>query len=185
MHFDSPNISTCPVGLIHECELIAQAPERTADIIAHAKRIRTRELLYVREIRGLMTWHPVQTTNVVVLSGVITFALAWIFSEIIAVSHWYADAKAFQVNVGLPYIGSTSLDVGSHIPTSTALATASRFPIYGIREAALLAGGVMFAILLEKLVIAFLHRRESSQLGAYAKELKQELKTLDTWSKGS
>ena len=160
-----------------------EVPARRDEIIAYAIREREREQLSAREVRGLMALHPLQTLKVTLISGLIAFVLAWIFSELIAIGHWYSQAKAYSLNIDIPLVGKTALDIGSHVPTSTELGIASQFPVYGIREVGMFAIGVMLLILLEKIIVAIFHFRDSRELKRSSTELKKELETLKAWSR--
>jgi hypothetical protein len=177
-----PAVKTCPVGLVQECEMIERVPERRQEIIAHAIRVRERERLYVKEIRNLITWHPVHTTKVVLVSGSITFILVWLISGVAALGQWYAHLKAAQITFPIPFVGDETLHLGSHVPTSTVLAVAGNLPAFDLRQTGYIALTVMGAIILEKVVMSFLNWRESQKLTAFSAELQQELAALQGWS---
>lgn len=175
------DMNIIPVGLLAEHDVIERHSERRMEIIDHAIRIREQERLSLREVRSLLTWHPLRTTKVVILAGLVTFVLAWVLSELIAMSHWYASARTLRVTVPLPVVGNKVVDLGGYIPTSTALNVVSTFPTYGVRESAYVALGVMGLLLLEKLAVTLWHARESHHLSKRLEELTQETEELKRW----
>ena len=177
-----PTVYTCPVGLVQECEMVHRLPERRAEIIEHAIRTREREKLYVKEIRNLITWHPVHSTKVMLVSGVVTFILVWLVSGIAALGQWYAHLKAAQITIPIPIVGDETLHLGSHVPTSTIIAVAGNLPAFDLKQTGYIALGVMGAILLEKIAMSVLNWRESQKLTSFSAELQQELAALQDWS---
>jgi len=174
-------VHTCPVGLVYECELVERVPERKDEIIGHAIRVRERERLYAKEIRGLLSFRPYHAARVAIIAGVVAFALMFSVSELAAFGRWYTGFQTSQLTIPIPLLGDQSIPYGSIAPSSTTLGVASQIPAFGLVESAYVGFGIMFAILLEQAVVAVLHRKESQTLKEYSDELKRELGVLRAW----
>jgi len=183
MKIEMPSAKTCPTGLIHECEMLTATPERAKDIIDHAIRVREREKVYNKEIRGMFSLHPFHTTRVALIVGLTTFTILTLLSELAVFGKWYAQLKSYTMNVSIPLVGEQSLNFGGFVPTSTALSVSSAIPTIGLMDALYLSLGVIFAFLVEKIIVASLHVKEVHMLKEYQEELANELAVLQDWRK--
>lgn len=175
-------VLTCPVGLVYECGLVERVPERRDEIVAHAIRVRERERLYAKEIRGLLSFRPYHAVRVAVIVGLVAFALAFLVSALVAIGRWYVGFQSSQIVIPIPVVGDYAIPYGSLAPSSTMLGVAGKIPAFGIVGAAYVGFGIMFAILLEQAIVAVMHRKESRTLKEYSDELKRELEVLRSWN---
>lgn len=170
-----------PVGLIAVARLIAETPDRRDDILAYEIRQRERELLVTRETRHALSWHPFHTTKVVLAVGVGVFVIVWLMSQLRAVAEWYTRARAATLT--LPLIGDRTIDLGSHVPTSTAFDLMGRLPQWGLVESFWIAVGLMLVIVIERLVFAAFQWKHVQALVSAETELAEEVTTLRAWQK--
>jgi hypothetical protein len=170
-----------PIGLLVEEDFIKRYPARRKEIVAHAIQDRERRRVLLQETRHLLTWHPIHTTKVVLVTGILTFILAFLVSQVVSIGHWYADAKSWTIPISLPLIPTTNIDIGSHVPSSTSLALASRVPSFGLQESLIIAIIAMAAVLLEKVVVSLFQWKKAHLVGTAVRDLDQELRTLHEW----
>lgn len=172
-----------PVGLIAVSRLIAETPERRDDILAYEIRRRERELLITRETRHALSWHPFHTTKVVFAVGGGVFVIVWLMSQLRAVAEWYTRARAATLTIPLPLIGDRTIDLGSHVPTSTAFDLMGRLPQWGLLESFWIAVGLMLVIVLERIIFAAFQWKHVQALASAETELAEEIATLRAWQK--
>ncbi|MFZ2804719.1 MAG: hypothetical protein WA001_05925 [Patescibacteria group bacterium] len=179
-------MTNTPVGLLDEERLIAEYPSRRAEILDHAIRERERSKVAFNETSTLITFHPIQTLKIILITGLVTFILAFVVSQVVYVGHAYTQAKAFTFDV--PTLSSTlslgapqTIAVGSYIPTSTPLALASTVPNFGLKESIEIAILAMALLLIERLVVTAANWKKSRLLKQAANDLDGELDVLREW----
>ncbi len=108
-----------PASLLDVHDLATRFPDRKREIFENARKKRERELVVLRESRHLVSWHPLHTTKTILVAGVITFVLSMLLNQVVALGKFYANAKAWNIAIPIPLIGTEHIDVGSRVPTST------------------------------------------------------------------
>lgn len=176
------NVDNCPIGVLNEFDLVSRYPDRKAEIIHHAIDIRERRLTMTSETRRLLSWHPIHTVKIIFVSGLATFVIVWLLSQIAQVGHWYADLKALGIAIPFPVIGEKTLDLGSHIPTSTTLATAAQLPVLSLKNSFVSALLVMCILVLERIVATVVQWKKIQNLKLAEHELEKEIQTLQSWT---
>lgn len=174
-------IQKIPASLLDVHELATRFPERKREIFEVAKKKRERDLIVLRESRHLISWHPLHTTKTILVAGIVTFALSMLLSQVVAIGKFYAQAKAWNIAIPIPIIGTQTIDVGSRVPTSTALGIAAQFPAYGWRESLYAALAVMITILLERVIVSIFQWKKVRKLRAAEDELVKDIETVAQW----
>lgn len=179
-------MTNTPVGLLIEEHLITENPSRREEIIDHAIRKRDEQQIQFDETGKLMTFHPIYTTKVLLITGLVVFILAIVVSQVVYVGHAYVQAKTFSFDVpslssALSFGAPSTISVGSYIPTSTPLALASNVPSFGIVESIEIAVLAMVLVLLEKIVMTVVNWKKARLLKQAARDLEVELTVLHEW----
>lgn len=162
-------------------DFIARVPERAQDVIASELEKRERERTMAHETRGLLSWHPINTTRTVLLFGFHGFVLAWALSWLGALGQAYAQLRSATIELPLPLVQNLSFDIGSLVPTSTALSVASRLPTINFRDAVGVGIAIAIVIALERGVLAAFQWKKARLLRAAEEELKKEVDILRSW----
>ena len=176
------NKGNCPIGVLNDFDLLTRHPERQAEIIQHGIDVRERRLTTTSETRRLMSWHPIHTVKIIFVSGLATFFFVWIVSQISLLGHWYSDLKNLGIAIPLPIIGEKTLEIGSHIPTSTTLASAAKLPLVSARGSIYSALLVMVILILERVVATLVQWKKIQSLKQAEVQLEAEIKTLQSWT---
>lgn len=172
----------CPIGVLNDFDLLSRHPERSREIIQHGIEVRERRLTVTRETRRLMSWHPIHTVKIIFVSGLATFLGVWLVSQIAQLGHWYADLKGLGMTIPLPLVGEKTLEIGSHIPTSTTLASASRLPLVTAKGSLYSALIVMAILMLERVVATLVQWKKIQSLKQAEQELEQEIQVIKSWT---
>lgn len=170
-----------PVSLLEVQDLVSRFPDRRREIVVHARSVRERELVMLRESRHLISWHPLHTAKTIIVAGIIAFAFSFLLSQVALIGRIYSDTKRAGLSIPLPLIGSQNISLQNVVPTSTALETISRVPAYGVRESIYIAIGVMVSVLLERIVTSVFHWKKIKLLREAEKQLLQEIHLLKEW----
>jgi hypothetical protein len=175
------NRLTVPPGLVVVADIIIRIPERAEDIIVSEIENRERERTMTHETRSLLSWHPINTTRMVLLLGFHGFVLAWAIGWLAALGNAYAHLKTSSIAVPLPLVQDVTVDLGAFVPTSTALSVASRLPAIGLRDA--IGIGIIIALIVavERGIIAAFQWKKARLLRAAEERLQMELDVLKSW----
>lgn len=162
-------------------DLIARIPERADDVITAELERRERERTMTHETRNLLSWHPIHTTRTVLLFGFHGFVLAWAIGWLAALGHAYAQLKSSAIALPLPLVQELSFDLGSIVPTSTALSVASRLPPIDLRDA--IGVGIVIALIVavERGIIAALQYKKARLLRTAEEKMDAEIAMLKSW----
>jgi len=173
-----------PIGLLSEHDNVARFPERREEIINYAVRARRVELVQLRETHRLLSWHPLRTAKIALISGLLIGVLAFLIAQIGALGRWYAALTATHITVSIPLMGNRVIPLGSYFTATSSLAWAAHIPVYGLQESVALALGVAALFLLEKLLLFVFRRRDAEEMRRREVELEQEIAELMTWHIG-
>jgi len=184
MRIEKTLSGNCPAGLLAEYDLMSRLPERRQDILDQALASRAEKRLMQQETLRAFTWHPIHTTKVMLITGLVTFVLVWLVSGISALGHWYAQAKSYTVAVPMPLVQPLKIDIGSYIPTSTYLALSQQLPSFGWRESLYFAFAAMLVVLLEKLLLTVFQWNKVQRMRRAIQETDDELALLEKWRAG-
>ncbi|MEN9558727.1 MAG: hypothetical protein RL141_1096 [Candidatus Parcubacteria bacterium] len=176
-----PNRLTVPPGLVMVADLIARIPERAQEVIASELAKREREQTVAHETRNLLSWHPINTTRMVLLFGFHGFVLAWALGWLGAIGQAYAHLKVTTIAVPLPLVQDLSFNLGTLVPTSTVLSVASHLPTLDFRDALGIGIGIAIVVALERGIIAAFQWKKSRLLRAAEMELEKEMELLRGW----
>jgi|GEM_PF-2947606 len=174
--------SDAPIGLLPEFDLLKRYPERKRELIEYAIRDRERRITMTSETRHLLSWHPIHTVKIIFVSGFATFILVWLITQIAQIGQWYSQLKALGFTLPLPIIGERVIDLGSHIPTSTMLVTASKLPLLTAKTSIYSALAVMVILILERVISTLLQWKKIKSLKKAEEELHTEIKILNSWA---
>lgn len=175
------NRLTVPAGLVIVADLVARIPERGQEVIASEIARRERERTMTRETRSLLSWHPINTTRTVLLFGLHGFVLAWALGWLAALGHAYAQLKTSSIAIPLPLVQDLAFNIGTIVPTSTALSVASRLPPIDFRDAIGVGIAIAFVVAVERGIIAAFQWKKARLLRAAEDELQAEIETLKSW----
>lgn len=170
-----------PVSLLETHDLAERFPDRAHEIYDEAKKKLHLELWLVRESRLSISWHPFHTTKAILIAGLIAFLLCFFLSQVVAVGKLYAQAKGWTVSVPIPILGTETLNLGAHVPTSTALGVAAQLPSYGWLESLYVAIAVMVTALIERFVLTIIQWKKILQFREAERQLARDLATLTQW----
>lgn len=175
------NRLTVPPGLVIVADLVARIPERANDVIASELARRERERTMTRETRSLLSWHPINTTRVVLLFGLHGFVLAWALGWLAALGHAYAQLKTASIAIPLPLLQDLAVNLGTFVPTSTALSVASRLPPIDFRDAIGVGIAIALIVAVERGIIAAFQWKKARLLRTAEDELQAEIEILKSW----
>ncbi|MCC7357486.1 hypothetical protein IT408_03190 [Candidatus Uhrbacteria bacterium] len=176
------NKDSCPIGVLNEFDLLNRHPERKTEIIQHGIEVRERRLTTTSETRRLLSWHPIHTVKIIFVSGLATFFAVWIITQISFLGHWYSDLKNLDFAISLPIVGEKTIEIGSHIPISTTLASASKLPQISAKSSVYSAILVMIILIFERIVTIMVQWKKNKSLKQAENELGEEIKVLRTWT---
>lgn len=177
-----PDTSSCPPGLLPIADLMARIPARSIELLDYEILRRKRELVRTSETRALLSWHPWETIRLLVLSGAVTFFLAWFLSVIAELGRFY-NSIVSATHIQVPFLDQRVIDFLGVVPRSSFQLFAA-IPDFGALEAFYVALGVMGALALTKLVFIGIHWEKIKLLGEAERELNEELKELEQWKAG-
>lgn len=169
-----------PTGCLGVDLLVKNYPQERERIVKYAIDERRRQLASYSELRGLISFHPIHTTKLVLLSGLVSFILAFLLAQFAQLADWYKKLSEWKFNFSLPIIGEKVLDIGSKVPTSTTFEVGARLPAWSIRECFWLAVGVMVTLVVLQAVQAAIRWRDAMRLKQGENDLQQELTYLQS-----
>ncbi len=175
-----PSLTSCPIGVLPECDFIARFPERKPDLIVHALHQRERQLFLLKQARRQLVFHPLNSLKVIFVSGILSFFVSFFLSQFSALGAWYVAAR--QTSVDLPLV-SHPWDIGSYLPISAPLNLAAKLPTISFSQSIVFGLGIMLAIFLERTISAFIMRHQVTFIHHSESELLQEIDTLRAWAK--
>jgi hypothetical protein len=175
---NAPNRETVPPGLLMVADLIARVPERKEELLAYELRKRERELQVVRETRHLLSWHPLHTTKVVLIYGIIAFSIATLIGSIASLGQWFVRLQSSNVPISIPMVGSIPFDIGSYVPSSTTLSSLALLPNISLLNSTYFGIAVALLVLIEKVVFIIIQYGKAEVLRNAEKELNEEMEAL-------
>ena len=184
MRIEKTLSNTCPIGLLAEYDLMGRLPERRKEIIGQAVDTRADKKLMLKQTLHAYTWHPLNTTKVMLLVGLLVFELVMLVSGVSMLGHWYAQAKNSTISVPVPLIQSMDINLGSYLPSSTYITMTEQLPTISLLQAVYIALAAMLLVLLEKGVIMAVHWEKVKHLRAAMKACDEEIALLEKWQSG-
>lgn len=169
-----------PTGCLQIDLLIKSYPQERERLVQHAIDERHRQLASYSELRGLISFHPIHTTKLVLLSGLVSFILAFLLAQFAQLADWYKKLTEWKVSFSLPVVGEKVLDIGSRVPTSTTFEVGAKLPTWSLRECFWFAVGVMVALIIIQAVQAAIRWRDAIRLKQGENELQNELTYLES-----
>lgn len=172
--------NTIPTGCL-QIDLLAKSyPQDRERLVKHAIDERRRQLATYAELRGLISFHPIYTTKLVVLSGLVSFVLAFLLAQFAQLADWYKKLTGLKLTFAVPVVGEKVVDVGTHVPTSSTFEVGSILPTWSVKECLWFALGVMAVLLFMQVIQAVIRWRDALRLRQGEDELQQELTYLES-----
>jgi|JI8StandDraft_1071087.scaffolds.fasta_scaffold79977_2 hypothetical protein len=169
-----------PTGCLGVDLLVKNYPQERERIVKHAIDERRRQLASYSELRGLISFHPIHTTKLVLLSGLVSFILAFLLAQFAQLADWYKKLSEWKFSLALPVVGEKVLDIGSRVPTSTTFEIGAKLPSWSVGECFWFAVAVMVVLLILQAVQAAIRWRDAMRLKQGEHELQQELTYLQS-----
>jgi hypothetical protein len=172
------NRETVPPGLLMVADLIVRLPERKEELLAYELRKRERDQQIARETLHLLSWHPLHTTKVVLVYGITAFSIASLVGSIASLGQWFVHLQASKVPLSIPMVGSIPINIGSLVPTSTALSSIADLPVVSLRDSMYFGIAVALLVLIEKVIFIVIQHGKAQVLRRALEELDVETKAL-------
>lgn len=173
-------LTTIPTGCLGVDLLTKSYPQDRERIVKHAIDERRRQLASYTELRGLISFHLIHTTKLVLLSGLVSFILAFLLAQFAQLADWYKKLTEWKFSFSLPVVGEKVLDIGSRVPTSTTFEVGAKLPTWSLKDCFWFAVGVMVVLLIIQAVQAAIRWRDAMRLKQGENELRQELSYLES-----
>jgi hypothetical protein len=168
-----------PIGLLLAADYVERVPSRATELLTYELQRREREKILLEETKGFLSWHPWSTLRLLLLSGGVTFTVAWSFSMVADFMRLYNDTVV-RAKLQAPVFGDSALGLTNLIPSS-AFGFFSGLPDFGTKESVLVALGVVFALAMFKLIFIAFNWQKIKALNVADRMLTEEMKYLRGW----
>ncbi|MFA6429791.1 MAG: hypothetical protein WCV84_04825 [Patescibacteria group bacterium] len=173
----------CPPGLIVVKDLIQRLPAERSRILAYEIDRRERDVLVYDSIRSVTKLHIWDTLKTVLTTGALVFTLVALVGQLAKLGQWITDMQSAKLPVKVPALGGFNLDVGSYVPTSTAIGHIARLPGWDTQDALTAALIVMGLITIGRIIAGVIIWQRSQGLREAGEEVKEEIAVLHAWQK--
>ncbi len=168
-----------PIGLLLTADYVTRVPDRAGEMLTYELQRREREKILLEETKGFLSWHPWSTLRLLLLSGGVTFTVAWSFSVVANFMRLYNDTIA-RTKLQAPIFGDSALSLTNIIPPS-AFGFFSGLPEFGTKESVLVALGVVVALAAFKLIFIAFNWQKIKALNVADRVLREEMDYLRGW----